>query len=98
MKTQTVVERLNNRLFGPSGESNQWSSFIYETSGFWELIKFIEPSTGSEVILYNSEHNSRLYNTSTDSYESLEKCVLRTFDEYVQNLKDITNFINNREG
>ena len=87
---ENVIYGLNENI--PENYDEQ-SYFTYETSGYWEAIKF------GEVILWDSENEPRKWNEKNKEYEDLENFIKKQFNRYVNKIKSMrfTGIKDNRD-
>lgn len=78
-----MLEKLNSELYAATGI--EYLYFDLRTNYFSSIITF------AGINLWNSEDDMREYNEDTDSYESLEDYLKRSFVEISDNLNAVAD-------
>lgn len=93
MKTEKVVDRLMDRLWGKDAEKehNFSHSFIYSKAGHIESISFQmnEENYSVNIQLWDSENDDREWIESINDYDNLFYHILRKYENVISSLLEI---------
>ena len=93
MKTEKVVDRLMDRLWGKDAEKehNFSHSFIYSKAGYIESISFQmnEENYSVNIQLWDSENDDREWIESINDYDDLFYHILRKYEKVISTLLEI---------
>lgn len=97
MKTEEVVDLLNEKLHGENAEFEQNFNhcFVYKKYNYVEVISLCISLKNSEISieLWNSENSQQIFIEKIKEYEPLEKTIIREYKIVVNELNKLKQFI-----
>ena len=90
-KIEEVVDNLNTRLWGMSGDENSNHVFIYTKAGYIEDISLSLnfETYNVKIDLWNDENDDRKFNEKTQQYEDLEKFIVKKYKNIIKEMTKI---------
>lgn len=94
---EKIVDNLNERLFGENAEHecNFSHGFTLTHASYWSTISLNlnYENYNVEILLWNSENDTRKFNEKKNEYEDLEKHLIQKYKNVLKDMSKITKYL-----